>query len=131
VKSYYSKKEEDEMMKPCKVQSVKIRANYFLFFILAVSILLAGCSQVHILKPANGATFTRGQPVEFEGQVTRSSETGGEDRSNELSWASSINGHIGDGKTFTTNTLNPGSHNITATWSPGNKSDSISIRVNP
>ena len=119
------------MMKARKVQSVKIGANYFFFFILAVALLLAGCSQVHILRPANGATFTRGEAVAFEGQVTRSSETGGEDRSNELSWASSINGHIGDGKTFTTNTLNPGSHNITATWPSQNRSDSISIRVNP
>ena len=118
------------MMKARKVESVKIRARYF-FFILAVVLLLAGCSQVHILRPANGATFTRGQAVEFEGQVTRSSETGGADRSDELSWASSINGHIGDGKTFTTNTLNPGSHSITATWPSQNRSDSISIRVNP
>ncbi len=65
----------------------------------------------------------------FEGQVTRSTETGGEDRSNDLSWSSSVNGHIGDGKTFTSNTLSPGSHTITATWPAGNKSDNISIRV--
>ena len=119
------------MLKATGVSSVKIRPNHFLFFIVVVSLLLVGCSQVHILKPTNGATFTRGQEIQFQGQVTRSSETGGEDRSNELSWASSINGHIGDGASFTTNILNPGSHNITATWPPQNRSDSISIQVNP
>ncbi len=118
------------MIKARKVWYTKIKANYFLFFMLAMSLLLAGCSKVQILRPSNGSTFNRGDAVAFEGQVTRSSETGGEDRSNELSWASSINGHIGDGKTFTTNTLAPGSHNITATWPSQNRSDSISIQVN-
>jgi chitinase len=94
-------------------------------------LLLIGCSQVHILKPSNGAAFTAGQPIEFQGEVTRSTETGGEDRSDKLSWTSSINGHIGDGKSFTTTTLSVGSHGITATYPSLNRSNSISIRVNP
>ena len=65
------KREGDEMMKARKVQSVKIRANYYFFFILAVALLLAGCSQVHILRPANGATFhqRRGGSVRGSGDA--------------------------------------------------------------
>jgi len=117
------------MLKTRKGALVRMRVSLFLLFIMA-SLVLVGCSKVQIIKPTNGSTFGRGQEIQFQGQITRSSETGGEDRSNELSWTSSINGHIGDGASFTTNTLNPGSHNITATWPSMNRSDSISIQVN-
>ena len=109
----------------------EIRGKFFFPVFILITMLLVGCSQVHILKPLNGSVFTAGQPIEFEGQITRSTETGGEDRSDRLSWASSIDGHIGDGRTFTTNRLRVGSHGITASWPSHDRSDSISIRVNP
>lgn len=100
-----------------------------LAFVFAV--FLTGCSKVQILKPSAGATFTAGQAIDFEGEITRSMETGGADRSDDLSWNSSINGHLGDGRSLNLSTLSAGSHAISASWPNHNRKDSISIRVNP
>ena len=110
-----------------------LRKRGFLFFTLLIllPVVLMGCSQVNILRPANNATFTLGQTVDFEGEITRSTETGGADRSNDLSWSSSIDGSLGTGRTLTSNRLSVGSHSIIAEWPSNNRRDSISIRVNP
>jgi hypothetical protein len=92
--------------------------------------LLASCSSVNILQPADGSTFTVGQTVDFEGEVTRSSETGGEDRSDDLVWDSSRDGNLGTGRTLSLSTLSEGSHRITASWASGDEEDSITIQVN-
>ena len=99
------------------------------FGALACVLCLAGCSSVNILNPADGSTFTLGQTVSFEGEVTRSSQTGGADRSDELSWSSSLDGHLGDGRTVQASSLSVGSHRITAEWS--GKKDRIAIEVSP
>ena len=111
--------------------SIRGRIIFFLFLFAFLPIFLMGCSQVKILTPASGSTFTSGQEVEFEGQVTRSFETGGADRSDDLTWNSSIDGPLGTGKKVTANKLSVGAHGIKATWPEKNRSDSISIRVNP
>lgn len=103
---------------------------------LAIVLLLAGlgltgCSSVKILQPADGSALQAGQPIHFEGQVTRSSETGGADRSNELAWESSQDGSLANGQQFTTSTLSTGSHRITANWPGHNRSASIVISVAP
>lgn len=109
----------------------KIRVQFFLFLLALLPLLIVGCSKVIIIKPVTGSTFTSGQAIEFEGQVTRSFETGGADRSDELAWASSIDGPLGTGRKVTANQLSVGAHGIQATWPGKNRSDSISIRINP
>jgi len=111
--------------------AIRGRILFFIFLFAFLPVFLIGCSQVKILKPATGSTFTSGQVIEFEGEITRSTETGGADRSDELFWSSSINGQLGTGKKVTTNQLSVGSHGITASWPNHNRSDSISIGVNP
>jgi hypothetical protein len=105
--------------------------NFSRLFLVLVTFFLVGCSSVNIIKPVDGAIFISGQPVDFEGEITRSIETGGADRSDDLSWTSSIDGHIGDGRSLTINTLSNGSHRVTASWPNHNRSDSISIQLNP
>jgi len=109
----------------------KIRAHFFTLVLVLLPLLMVGCSKVTIIKPVTGSTFTSGQEVEFEGQVTRSFETGGADRSDDLTWNSSIDGPLGTGRKVTANKLSVGAHGIKATWPEKNRSDSISIRVNP
>ncbi len=92
---------------------------------------LSGCSSVKILQPADGSVLPAGQPILFEGQVTRSSETGGADRSSDLAWESSQDGHLANGQQFTTSTLSTGSHRITASWPGHNRRASIVISVAP
>lgn len=110
---------------------MKTRVNFFLFLFILLTLFLVGCSSVHIIAPLDGSTFISGQIIEFEGKITRSTETGGADRSDDLSWSSSIDGHIGDGRSLTINTLSTGPHAITASWPNHNRRDSISIQVNP
>jgi len=110
---------------------VSFQLKFFLLPFIVIAFSLTGCSKVHILKPPDGATFAAGQTIEFEGEITRSIETGGADRSDDLSWDSSINGHLGDGRSLTSNSLSAGSHRVTASWPNHNRSDSISIKVNP
>ena len=109
----------------------KIRVHFFLFVLALLPLLIVGCSKVAILKPVTGSTFSSGQAIEFEGEVTRSFETGGADRSDDLTWNSSIDGPLGTGRKVTANQLSVGAHGIKATWPDKNRSDSISIRVNP
>lgn len=99
--------------------------------VLLAGVAFAGCSRVNILQPADGAVLSAGQPVLFEGQVTRTLETAGEDRSNELAWDSSRDGHLADGKQFTTSTLSTGSHTITASWPGKDRRKSIGISIVP
>ena len=109
----------------------KIRVHFFLFVLALLPLMIVGCSKVTILKPVNGSSFASGQAIEFEGEVTRSFETGGADRSGDLTWKSSIDGPLGTGRKVTANKLSVGAHGIKATWPYKNRSDSISIRVNP
>jgi len=110
---------------------VRVTTKFSLLLPILLSILLVGCSSVNILRPANGSIFNAGQSVVFEGEITRSTETGGEDRSDRLSWDSSLDGHIGDGRTVTTSTLRTGTHSITASWPGHNRDKSISIQIVP
>ena len=114
-----------------KLSASKVGLKFFCLFLVLSAFCLAGCSRVNILKPSDGATFTSGQTIEFEGKITRSIETGGADRSDDLSWNSSIDGHIGDGRSLNINTLDTGTHRITASWPNHNREDSISIQVSP
>ena len=114
-----------------RLPSIKFGLNFFSLLFIVLAVCLTGCSKVHLLKPPDGATFTSGQAIEFEGEITRSIETGGADRSDDLSWNSSINGHIGDGRRLNINTLGAGRHSIAASWPNHNRSDSISIQINP
>lgn len=113
-----------------KLSANKVGLKFFCLFLIFSAFCLAGCSRVNILKPSDGATFTSGQTIEFEGKITRSIETGGADRSNALSWNSSIDGHMGDGRSLNVSTLRTGTHRITASWPNHNRRDSISIEVN-
>jgi hypothetical protein len=99
--------------------------------LLLSSLGLVGCSRVNILQPADGAVFPAGQPIQFVGEVTRSTETGGEDRSNQLEWDSNRDGHLASGQQFTTSTLSTGSHKITANWGTKDRRASINISVSP
>ena len=114
-----------------KVAQARVSAKFFPLVLILLAVLLAGCSSVNILRPANGSIFNAGQAVVFEGEITRSTETGGEDRSDRLSWDSSLDGHIGDGKTVTTSTLRTGTHGITASWPGHNRDKTISIQIVP
>jgi hypothetical protein len=114
-----------------KLSASKVGLKFFCLFLIFSAFCLAGCSRVNILKPSDGDTFSPGQTIDFEGEITRSIETGGADRSDNLSWDSSIDGHIGDGRSLNINTLDTGTHRITASWPNHNREDSISIQVSP
>jgi hypothetical protein len=103
-----------------------------LYLFLGLSILfLAGCSSVNIIRPLDREAFNAGQAIQFKGEITRSLETGGADRSDNLRWESSIDGHIGDGIIFSTDILSVGIHGITASWPNHTREDSILIWINP
>jgi len=114
-----------------KLAQVWVNTKFFPLVPILLAVLLAGCSSVNILRPAHGSIFNAGQAVVFEGEITRSTETGGEDRSDRLSWDSSLDGHIGDGRQVTTNTLRTGTHGITASWPNHNRDKTISIQIVP
>lgn len=105
--------------------------SWFSTVLLLSSLGLVGCSSIKILQPADGATFSAGQPIQFVGQVTRSTETGGADRSDQLAWDSSRDGHLADGQQFTTSTLSTGSHTITTNWPGKDRRASIHVSVVP
>jgi hypothetical protein len=87
-------------------------------------------SLVRILKPKDRSVFSqRDLNIEFEGQVTRSSETNWEDKSDELEWKSSlINKNLGKGRKIVANLPSgPQMHVITASWQ--GRKDSIVIYV--
>jgi hypothetical protein len=109
----------------------QVNTKFFRITPILLAVLLVGCSSVNILRPANGSIFNAGQAVVFEGEITRSTETGGEDRSDRLSWDSSLDGHIGDGRQVTTSTLRTGTHGITASWPGHNRDKTISIQIVP
>lgn len=110
--------------------SIKMH-SWFGTVLLLSSLGLVGCSSVKILQPANGAAFSPGQPIQFVGEVTRSTETGGADRSDQLEWDSNRDGHLANGQQFTTSTLSTGSHKITANWPGKDRRASINISVGP
>lgn len=110
--------------------SVKMH-SWFGPVLLLSSLGLVGCSSVKILQPADGVAFSAGQPIQFVGQVTRSTETGGADRSDQLEWDSNRDGHLANGQQFTTSTLSTGSHRITANWPGKDRRASIHISVAP
>lgn len=114
-----------------KLTKVQVTTTFFRMTPILLAIFLVGCSHVNILAPSTGATFNAGQPVVFEGAITESIETGGADRSDDLSWDSSLDGHIGDGRRVTAHTLRVGTHGITASWPNHNRKDSISIQIIP
>jgi hypothetical protein len=67
--------------------------------------------QVSIVSPADGASFTQGDSVNFAGSAS-DPEDG--DLSGGLSWSSNLDGHIGDGAGFATTSFSVGVHTITA-----------------
>jgi len=84
---------------------------------------------VSITAPADGSSFTQGDPVDFAGSAS-DAEDG--DLSAGLNWSSSIDGHIGDGGSFSTSSLSLGTHTVTASvtdsgGAPG--SDAISVTI--
>lgn len=66
---------------------------------------------VDITAPTSGASFTLGDEVTFTGSAT-DAEDG--NISEGLSWTSSLDESIGEGSTFSTASLSPGAHTITA-----------------
>lgn len=108
-----------------------VKKQSWLATVLLLGFGLAGCSSVKILQPADGSVLPAGQPIQFVGQVTRSTETGGADRSDQLEWDSSRDGHLANGQQFTTSTLSTGSHRITANWPGNDRRASINISVGP
>jgi extracellular elastinolytic metalloproteinase len=85
---------------------------------------------VSISSPENGSTYTEGDAVSFSGSA---SDTQDGNLSSSLAWTSSLNGNIGTGPSFSLDTLNVGTHLITAavTDSGGlTGSASVSITVN-
>ncbi|MHC4233895.1 MAG: PKD domain-containing protein [Planctomycetota bacterium] len=67
--------------------------------------------RVTITAPADGSSYTEGDPITFSG--TASDPEDG-DLTASLTWTSSKDGTIGSGGSFTTSTLSPGTHTITA-----------------
>jgi hypothetical protein len=67
---------------------------------------------VTVLAPTNGATFTQGTVVNFQG-IASDPEDG--DRTANIQWNSNLNGPIGTGGGFGIGTLAVGAHQITAT----------------
>jgi hypothetical protein len=92
--------------------------------------LVYGYSLVRILKPKDQSVFNQHElTIEFEGQVTPSSETNWEDKSNELEWRSALIGNkLGVGRKIEVK-LPEGKqmHVITASWQ--GKKDSIVIYI--
>jgi len=115
----------------CKLAKVQVNTKFFRIAPILLAVFLVGCSSVIIIRPSDGAVFNSGQAITFEGRITRSFETGGADRSDDLSWDSSLDGHIGDGRLVTTNTLRTGPHRVTASWPNNNREESISIQIIP
>jgi PKD repeat protein/uncharacterized protein YjiK len=66
---------------------------------------------VTITAPADGSSFVEGDPITFTGTAS-DSEDG--DLTASLTWSSSRDGTIGSGGVFSTSTLSPGAHTITA-----------------
>ena len=67
---------------------------------------------VSITTPANGSRITVGDSINFTGTGT---DTEDGDVAASLQWTSSLDGVIGSGASFSTNTLSEGTHTITAT----------------
>ena len=78
---------------------------------VAITITANAPPTVTITAPANGASFDAGVSVGFTGSAN-DPEDG--DRTATLVWNSSIDGEIGTGGSFSTSTLSPGTHTITA-----------------
>ena len=66
---------------------------------------------VDITSPADGSSFTSGQPVTF---VATAVDTEDGDISASLSWSSDRDGAIGSGASVSTSSLSVGAHAITA-----------------
>ncbi len=85
---------------------------------------------VSIASPTNGATFTSGDSILFAATATDDPDgnIGGS-----LSWSSDLAGAIGSGASFSTSTLGPGTHVITASVTDSGGllgSDVVTITVN-
>ena len=90
---------------------------------------------VTISAPLNGSSFAQNASITFTGAVTDLEDNNATLTSN-LSWSSDINGAIGTGGSFSTSTLNPGTHTITASvtdsfGNTGNASISITVDALP
>ena len=85
-----------------------------LLFVLLLSFLVAGCDPtVRITSPQDGDSFEIGETITFSCSA-RDFEDG--DLSGEaIVWTSSIDGKIGTGAEFATDSLSPGEHVITVT----------------
>jgi PKD repeat protein len=83
---------------------------------------------VAITAPANGATFTEGDPITFTGTA---SDTEDGDISASISWTSDLDGSIGTGTSVSRSDLSVGTHTITASViDSGGLSASDTVTVN-
>ncbi len=80
--------------------------------------------KVQITTPGSSSVFTMGQSITFTGTALDNTNN---NVASTLAWTSNIDGHIGDGATFSTSRLTPGAHTITASTVGG--SASLEIRV--
>jgi formylglycine-generating enzyme required for sulfatase activity len=109
-----------------KESVVKLTISFPLFPLFAVIacllFLLIGCDDdnsstvkqipiASIISPQAGASYVKGSQVAFDG--TGTNETGGILNCKSLVWKSDIDGQIGTGCSFATNTLSLGNHVIT------------------
>jgi hypothetical protein len=86
---------------------------------------------VAITAPANGSSFTSGEPVSFSGTAV---DTEDGNMAANIGWTSSIDGSIGSGASFSTSSLSNGTHSVVASVTDsGGKtgSDQISVTINP
>lgn len=105
----------------------------------ASSVALTGTSgstaippTVSISSPDDGATYSQGSNIAFSGSA--SDANGNSITGNSLVWASSIDGQIRTGSSFTKSNLSAGKQTITLTATDGagiTASKSITITVNP
>ena len=91
----------------------------------------AGAPVITITSPLDVSASVEGILVSFSGTAV---SFGGENLTANISWESSLDGHIGDGGSFSKSDLSLGTHTITATVvdNAGNSaSDEVTITINP
>jgi PKD repeat protein/uncharacterized protein YjiK len=86
---------------------------------------------VTITAPPGGSTYDEGTSVAFEGSAS-DAENG--NLTANLAWISNLDGAIGAGGSFSTNTLSVGTHTVTASVTDGGGqqgSSAVTVTVNP
>src|SRR6185295_11873990 len=92
-----------------------------------VSIVVNGAPSVTIASPAPDSVFSPGDTVVFTGTTTDPEQT---DLSAAIDWSSDLDGPLGSGASVSVNTLQSGTHTITATVTDaGGKTDSATVSI--